>query len=107
MPTAVEQLDLRGYDVVLSCSHSVAKGVIIVAADAPSLLLLHAPALRLDMYHEYLNQLAEPVGAFRHSAAVNLYACVGYPEQRARGYLHCDFRHVAQRIRKYYRRDQS
>ena len=28
MPTAIEQFDFSGYDVVLSCSHSVAKGVI-------------------------------------------------------------------------------
>jgi glycosyltransferase involved in cell wall biosynthesis len=53
MPTAVEQFDLSKYDIVLSCSHSVAKSV-ITPPDTLHLCYCYTP-LRYawDMYHEY------------------------------------------------------
>ncbi len=54
MPTAVEQFDLSGYDIVLSCSHSVAKGV-LTSPYTRHLCYCYTP-LRYawDMYHEYM-----------------------------------------------------
>ncbi|MDB5097505.1 MAG: glycosyl transferase group 1 [Cyanobacteria bacterium RYN_339] len=54
LPMAIEQLDLREFDVVVSMSHSVAKGV-ITRPDAYHMCYCYSP-LRYawDMYHEYL-----------------------------------------------------
>ena len=46
-PTAVELFDLDGYDLVISTSHCAAKAVVGAGRGAPSLLLLHADALRV------------------------------------------------------------
>ena len=47
MPLAIEQLDLSGYDLVISSSHAVAKGVITGPDQMHVLLLPHADTLRL------------------------------------------------------------
>lgn len=56
MPLAVEQLDLSGYDLVISSSHAVAKGVLT----GPSQLhvsYIHSPIrYAWDMQHEYLRE---------------------------------------------------
>ncbi|WP_293882180.1 glycosyltransferase [Sphingomonas sp.] len=54
MPLALEQLDLRGYDLVISSESGPAKGV-IAAPDALHLCYCHSPMRYLwDHYHEYL-----------------------------------------------------
>src|SRR5918992_1113335 len=42
MPLAVEQFDLRPYDLVISSSHAVAKGV-LTRADQPHISYIHTP----------------------------------------------------------------
>ncbi len=42
MPLAIEQLDLSGYDLVLSCSHAVAKGV-LTGPDQLHISYVHSP----------------------------------------------------------------
>ncbi|HZF67849.1 MAG TPA: glycosyltransferase [Gemmatirosa sp.] len=56
MPFAIEQLDLSGYDLVVSSSHAVAKGV-LVGPDALHLCLSYSP-LRYawDLQSQYLRQ---------------------------------------------------
>jgi glycosyltransferase involved in cell wall biosynthesis len=55
LPLAIEQLDLRGYDVILSSSHCVAKGV-LTNADQMHLCYCHAPMrYAWDMTFEYLS----------------------------------------------------
>ncbi len=56
MPLAVEQFDLRPYDLVLSSNHAVAKGV-LTRADQLHVSYMHTP-LRYawDLYYEYLTQ---------------------------------------------------
>jgi len=56
MPTAVEQFDLTDYDVVLSCNHSVAKGV-ITRPETAHICYCYTP-LRYawEFYHEYLER---------------------------------------------------
>ena len=54
MPLALEQLDLRGYDLVISSESGPAKGV-IAAPDARHICYCHSPMRYLwDHYHEYL-----------------------------------------------------
>ena len=71
MPGAIEQFDLRDYDLVISSSHAVAKGVLTTARQK-HLCYCYTPMRYIwDLYHTYLNHtklspLAERV--FRHSA---------------------------------------
>ena len=54
MPYAVEQFDLRGYDVVISSSHAVAKGV-LTNADQLHVCYCHSPVrYAWDLYHDYI-----------------------------------------------------
>ena len=60
LPFAIEQLDLRGYDVILSSSHAVAKGV-LVAPDQTHLCYCHTPMrYAWDLTFEYLQGLRPP-----------------------------------------------
>jgi glycosyltransferase involved in cell wall biosynthesis len=53
MPTALEQLDLRGYDLVISSESGPAKGV-VPPASAAHLCYCHSPMRYVwNMYHEY------------------------------------------------------
>lgn len=53
MPMALEQLDLRGYDLIISSESGPAKGV-IVTPDALHLCYVHSPMRYLwDHYHQY------------------------------------------------------
>jgi glycosyltransferase involved in cell wall biosynthesis len=71
MPLAVEQFDLDRYDIVLSSSHAVAKGV-LTRADQLHISYVHTPIrYAWDLQHEYLrsggllaglrNVLARPI----------------------------------------------
>lgn len=55
-PFAIEQFDLRGYDVVISSSHCVAKGV-LTKEDKLHICYCHSPIRYVwDMYNEYLEE---------------------------------------------------
>ncbi len=54
MPLAVEQFDLRAYDVLISSSHAVAKGI-LTRPDQLHISYTHTPMrYAWDMYQEYL-----------------------------------------------------
>ena len=56
-PLAVEGFDLADYDVVVSCSHSVAKGV-LTNIDQFHLCYCYTPVrYAWDLHHQYLNDL--------------------------------------------------
>ncbi len=55
MPRAVEQFDLRPYDLVISSSHAVAKGV-LTSADQLHVCMCYSPMrYAWDMYQDYLD----------------------------------------------------
>ena len=55
-PLAVESHDLRGYDLILSSSHMVSKGV-IVNQDQLHICYCHSPCrYAWDLYHQYLDE---------------------------------------------------
>ena len=55
-PFAIEQFDLSGYDVVLSSSHAVAKGV-LVHSNQLHISYVHTPIrYAWDLYHQYLHE---------------------------------------------------
>jgi hypothetical protein len=56
MPLAVESLDLSGYDLVISSSHAVAKGV-LTGADQLHLCMCYSPVrFAWDLQHTYLRE---------------------------------------------------
>lgn len=60
MPRAIESLDLRGYDVVLSSSHAVAKGIIVDPATL-HVCYCHTPVrYAWEMEEEYLRDFRVP-----------------------------------------------
>lgn len=55
-PLAIEQFDLREYDLILSSSHAVAKGV-LTHADQLHISYVHTPVrYAWDLYHQYLKE---------------------------------------------------
>lgn len=68
MPFAIEQLDLTGYDLVISSSHAVAKGV-ITSPDSLHVSYVHSPMRYVwDLKAQYLfesNIGWSPVGALK------------------------------------------
>lgn len=62
MPLVVEQLDLTGYDIILSSSHAVAKGV-ITTPDSLHLAYIHSPMrYAWDLQHQYLREAGREKG---------------------------------------------
>lgn len=56
MPLAIEQFDLSAYDLILSSSHAVAKGV-IVGPDQLHISYVHSPIrYAWDLQHQYLHE---------------------------------------------------
>lgn len=56
MPLAIEQFDLTDYDVVLSSSHAVAKGV-LTRSDQLHISYIHTPIrYAWDLHHQYLRE---------------------------------------------------
>ncbi len=56
MPLAIEQLDLSAYDLILSSSHAVAKGV-LTGPDQLHVSYVHSPIrYAWDLQHQYLNE---------------------------------------------------
>lgn len=55
-PMAIEQIDLRHYDMVISSSHAVAKGI-LTNADQLHICYCHSPMrYAWDLYHPYLEE---------------------------------------------------
>jgi len=56
MPLAIEQFDMSGYDVIISSSHAVAKGV-VTGPDQVHISYVHSPMRYIwDFQHQYLKQ---------------------------------------------------
>jgi glycosyltransferase involved in cell wall biosynthesis len=56
MPLAIEQLDMSGYDLIISSSHAVAKGV-VTGPDQVHISYVHSPMRYIwDLQHQYLKQ---------------------------------------------------
>ena len=56
MPLAIEQLDVTGYDVVISSSHCVAKGI-ITSPNQVHISYVHSPIrYAWDLQHQYLKE---------------------------------------------------
>jgi glycosyltransferase involved in cell wall biosynthesis len=109
MPLAVEQFDLSGYDLVLSSSHAVAKGVLTGPATL-HVSYVHSPMrYAWDLQHQYLRQarldrglkgavtrwLLAKMRAWDHASAAR-------PDV-----ILANSRWIAERIRKTWRRESE
>jgi glycosyltransferase involved in cell wall biosynthesis len=106
MPFAIEQLDLTGYDLVISSSHAVAKGV-IVSPDALHLSYVHSPMrYAWDQQFEYLRAERAERGLKGLLLRWLLHRLRVWDHRSAAGVDHfvANSRFVARRILKAYRR---
>lgn len=105
-PFAIEQFDLRGYDVVISSSHCVAKGV-LTKADQLHICYCHSPIRYCwDMYNEYLEESHLDKGFKSWLVRLMLHPIRQFDAiagSRVDYYI-SNSDYVAQRIRKTYRR---
>jgi len=104
MPLALEQLDLRGYDLVISSESGPAKGV-IVAPDALHVCYCHSPMRYVwDMYPHYLAS----VGVLKRFAMRLLTHYLRLWDQASAqrpDAIVANSRHTRSRVNKYWRRD--
>ena len=107
MPLAVEQFDLSAYDVVLSSSHAVAKGV-LTGPNQLHICYCHSPMrYAWDLYHQYLNESGLKTGVSGAVAKLILHYIRLWDYQSAQrvDYFVANSRYIARRIRKVYGRD--
>jgi len=107
MPFAVEQFDLTGYDLVISSSHAVAKGV-IVAPDTLHLSYVHSPMrYAWDQQFEYLRAEHAEDGLKSLLLRGLLHRLRLWDHRSAAGVDHfaANSAFVARRILKAYRRE--
>jgi glycosyltransferase involved in cell wall biosynthesis len=108
-PLAIESLDLRGYDLVVSTSHCVAKGA-LAAPGARHISYCHTPARYVwDRFDDYFGPAS---GTGRISRLVATLACHYLRTWDAASAPRVDrfianSRFVASRIRRYYGRESE
>lgn len=104
MPLALEQLDLRGYDLVISSESGPAKGV-LTRADTPHVCYCHSPMRYLwDFYQDYLEEAGWFVRGMMRPWFHYLRMWDAVSAMRVDRYV-ANSRTVAARIRKHWRRD--
>jgi glycosyltransferase involved in cell wall biosynthesis len=107
MPLAIEQLDLSGYDLVVSSSHAVAKGVLI-SPDQLHLCMCYTPVrYAWDLQHQYLHESGLNRGILSWMARWQLHKLRLWDVRTANGVDHfaAISHYIARRIQKTYRRD--
>ena len=105
MPLAVEQFDLSSYDLVISSSHAVAKGV-ITGPDTRHLCYCYTPMrYAWDLQHEYLRETrpGRLKNALQRYLLHRLRLWDLAASQRPDAYLAIS-EYIARRIAKHYRR---
>lgn len=107
MPLAVEQLDLSAYDLVISSSHAVSKGV-LTGPDQLHISYVHSPIrYAWDLQHQYLRESGLQTGLKGWIAKWMLHKIRIWDYRTAAGVDHfvANSRFIARRIRKVYGRD--
>ena len=107
MPLAVEQFDLADYDVILSSSHAVAKGV-LSRNDQLHISYVHTPIrYAWDLHHQYLREAKLTWGLRSLIARLTLHYLRLWDRASADrvDVFVANSRYVAARIEKTYRRD--
>lgn len=107
MPLAIEQFDLTGYDLVISSSHAVAKGV-LTGPDQLHLSYVHSPMrYAWDLQHRYLAESGLTKGIKSAVARALLHRMRLWDSRTGHGVdgYAANSQFIARRIRKAYGRD--
>ncbi len=105
-PLAIEQFDLRGYDLVLSSSHAVAKGV-LTHPDQLHICYCHTPMrYAWDLYYEYMQTIS---GFKRLCAKAVLHRLRTWDSASCSRVDHflANSQYVARRIKRHYHREAT
>lgn len=107
MPLAVEQLDVSAYDIVISSSHAVAKGI-LTGPDQLHISYVHTPIrYAWDLQHQYLRESGLEAGVRGWMAKWMLHQLRIWDYRTASGVDHfiANSEFIARRIRKVYGRE--
>jgi len=107
MPVAIEQLDLSAYDLVISSSHAVAKGV-LTGPDQLHVSYVHSPIrYAWDLQHQYLAESGLVRGVKGFFARAVLHYMRMWDLRTANGvdFYAANSCFIARRILKVYRRE--
>ena len=108
-PLAIQQLDLSSYDLVISSSHAVAKGV-ITGPDQCHICYCHSPIrYAWDLQHEYLHESGIEKGPKSWFLRYILQKIRLWDAQTATSVDHfiANSNFIAKRIRKFYGRNST
>lgn len=106
MPIAIEQLDLSAYDVVISSSHCVAKGV-LTGPNQIHISYVHSPIrYAWDLQHQYLREAGLTHGFKSKIARLIMHYMRIWDTRTSNGvdYFIANSHFIAKRIWKCYRR---
>ena len=107
LPSAIESFDMSEYDLILSSSHAVAKGV-ITGPEQVHICYCHSPMrYAWDLQHEYLRQAGLTHGVMSLYARASLHYLRMWDVRTSNG-VDCfvaNSRFIAGRIKKVYRRE--
>jgi len=109
MPLAIEQLDVSAYDVVISSSHAVAKGV-LTGPDQFHLSYVHSPIrYAWDLQHQYLQESHLTRGPKSVLARLILHYIRNWDVRTANSVdqFVANSQFIARRIHKVYQRDAA
>jgi len=109
MPLAFEQFDLSPYDLVISSSHAVAKGV-ITGPDQLHISYVHSPMrYAWDLQHQYLSEAGLDRGVRSWVTRWLLHRLRQWDVRTANGVDHfvANSEYIARRIWKVYRREAT
>ncbi len=109
MPLAIEQLDMSAYDLVISSSHAVAKGV-LTGPNQLHISYVHSPIrYAWDLQHQYLHEASLDRGVKAKLARMLLHYMRMWDQRTASGVdeFIANSHFIAKRINKSYRRQST
>lgn len=107
MPLAIEQLDISSYDLIISSSHAVAKGI-LTGPNQLHVCYCHSPIrYAWDMQHQYLREAGLERGVKSWLTRYILHKIRLWDYRTANGvdYFVANSQFIAKRIYKIYRRE--
>ncbi len=106
MPMALEQLDLRGYDLIISSESGPSKGI-IPPAGALHVCYCHSPMRYIwNMFHDYREQSGRLTKLLKPPLSHYIRSWDAISATRVHQFA-ANSRTVAQRLQTYYRRDST
>jgi glycosyltransferase involved in cell wall biosynthesis len=108
-PLAIEQIDLSGYDVILSSSHSVAKGV-LTKSNQLHICYCHTPMrYAWDLYHQYLREekLTNGIKGLLAKLILHKIRIWDFTTSNRVDYFIANSNYTARRIKKIYNKESK